>query len=392
MIIMETINIKLNGIKGELTATDTSLEVSVGFISIPYENIADINYSKGGLMSKSSLTVVYFENNNQNTLNIESKSGYNSTIVLLNKVKEHMAIAQSSFNSVNNQDFSIQNDVSQNSSQLIDNYNAQQVIDSISVSNGAIKGTLEIYENYYKVLYNDTFNIVYYNQMLNATKYKKSGNTYFAFTLRTDLNEPYEEHWLIQKLLKGKKVDNMLNHINSKIMQSNQNNDIQVIKVIAEPNSNNKIFFIGSTTDTKATLTGRTAKAYTTISYLEQDYLLIEKLSAFRKKGRGDKKVPYSNISSIDYDKPGTFGVTSGIDITLSGSDVIALKSIFDKSTQNFYTMLTKVVEEKKKPQPTQIIQQETTTNADELLKWHELYEKGVISEEEFNQKKKELL
>ena len=125
---------------------------------------------------------------------------------------------------------------------------------------------------------------------------------------------------------------------------------------------------------------------------LEQDYLLIEKLSAFRKKGRGDKKVPYSNISSIDYDKPGTFGVTSGIDITLSGSDVIALKSIFDKSTQNFYTMLTKVVEEKKKPQPTQIIQQETTTNADELLKWHELYEKGVISEEEFNQKKKELL
>ena len=32
------------------------------------------------------------------------------------------------------------------------------------------------------------------------------------------------------------------------------------------------------------------------------------------------------------------------------------------------------------------------TSNADELLKWHELYEKGVISQEEFEAKKKELL
>lgn len=391
---METINIKLNGNNGELTATETSLEISVGFISIPYENMADIKYTKGGLLSKSSLTIVYFENNNQITLNLEPKSDYNSTIILFNNVKERMEMVQTSFNNRNYQNnSSVQNNmISLNSSQLIDNYKSQQVIDSISVSNGAIKGTLEIYENYYKVHFNDTFNIVYYNQMLNATKYKKSGNSYFAFTLRTDFNEPYEEHWLIQKLLKGKKVDNMLNHINGKILQANQNNDIQVIKVIAEPNSKNKIFFIGSTTDSKATLTGRTSKAYATISYLEQDYLLIKKLSAFTKKGRGDKKVPYSNISSIDYDKPGTFGVTSGIDITLSGSDVIALKSIFDKSTENFYTMLTKVVEEKKKPQPTHIIQQETISNADELLKWHALYEKGIITEEEFNQKKNELL
>lgn len=32
------------------------------------------------------------------------------------------------------------------------------------------------------------------------------------------------------------------------------------------------------------------------------------------------------------------------------------------------------------------------TSNADELLKWHDLYEKGVISQEEFEAKKKELL
>ena len=33
-----------------------------------------------------------------------------------------------------------------------------------------------------------------------------------------------------------------------------------------------------------------------------------------------------------------------------------------------------------------------TTSNAEELLKWHDLFEKGVISEEEFEQNKKELL
>lgn len=36
--------------------------------------------------------------------------------------------------------------------------------------------------------------------------------------------------------------------------------------------------------------------------------------------------------------------------------------------------------------------EENTTSDADELLKWHELYEKGVISQEEFEAKKKELL
>lgn len=36
--------------------------------------------------------------------------------------------------------------------------------------------------------------------------------------------------------------------------------------------------------------------------------------------------------------------------------------------------------------------EENTASNADELLKWHELYEKGAISQEEFEAKKKELL
>ncbi len=234
--------------------------------------------------------------------------------------------------------------------------------------------------------------MIYYNQMIAADKYKKTGNTYLVFVLLTDLDEAYEEHWLVQKILKGKKIDNILNHINNKIFQCKQNNDIQSIKVRAEPNSHNRIFFIGSIIEAKATLMGRTNQTYACICYLEQDYLTIEKLSAFTKRDRGDKKINYRKISSIDYDKPGTFGITSGIDLTISGSDVITIRSIFDNSTQNFYNMLTKVVDNIRKPEPAQIIQQEVQSNADELLKWHELYEKGVISEEEFNQKKNELL
>lgn len=382
---MYSLQIILNGNNYELKTNDSVLEIR-GVITIPYENIINIDYKKGGLMSKSKIIIDFLDNGFQNNITVETKEKYNSCIQLINLVKDNQTNNQNEIRT--NVDST--NKIIQNNN-LINNHKEKPIY-SIKVGNGPIKGDLEIYENYLKVVCKSFFNVIYYNQMIKAEKIKQTPSAFLVFHLRTDIDEIFEHEWLVDKLFGGKKVDKIIDYVNNKIMQCNQNNDIQVINVITNPNSNNKIFFMGSISEVKSSLTGRTNQEYASISYLMEEYLLIEKLSLFSKTERGDKKIPYERISSIDYDKPTTFGITSGIDITLSGSDVVSLKSVNDKSTENFYRLLTRVVDENRKPQVTQVIHQETTTNADELLKWYDLYEKGVISEEELNQKKKELL
>lgn len=382
---MYTLQIIIDGNKNELISNDSMLEIP-GVMSIPYENIVNMDYKKGGLMSKSKITIDYLDNGYQNVFTVNTNEKYNSCIRFINFVEEKIANIQ---NQVRQNDNNMNTNMQNN---YLNNYQGKPEY-SIKVANGPIKGTLEIYENYIKVVYNNNFNVIYYNQMIKAEKIKQSPSAFIIFVLRTDMDEIFEHEWLVDKLFTGNKVNKIIDYVNNKITQCNANNDIQVINVLTNPKSNNRIFFMGSISERKSSLIGgRTTQNYAIIAYLMEDYLLIQKLALFSKDERGDKKIPYERITSIDYDKPTTFGISSGIDITLSGSDVVSLESVYNRSSENFYKMLTKVVEKNRKQQPTQIIHQETTSNADELLKWHELYEKGVISEEEFNQKKKELL
>ncbi len=125
--------------------------------------------------------------------------------------------------------------------------------------------------------------------------------------------------------------------------------------------------------------------------FVNEDRLIIKKISVFTKADMGDKIIPYEKINAIDYDKAGKFHVTSSIVISISGFDTIILKNINDenfKLLQNAWLNFN----DKSNESNNTIIESNRSTNADELLKYAELYKQGLLTEEEFEAKKKELL
>ena len=69
-------------------------------------------------------------------------------------------------------------------------------------------------------------------------------------------------------------------------------------------------------------------------------------------------------------------------------------------ATTTFYNHIKEVIreynlnQEKRVQQPVQqeSVPQNTTSDADELMKWHQVMEQGIITQEEFEHKKKEIL
>lgn len=125
--------------------------------------------------------------------------------------------------------------------------------------------------------------------------------------------------------------------------------------------------------------------------YVNEDKLVIKKLDFFRNRDLGDKVIPYNNINAIDYDKTPVAGRAQGIVISVPGFKPIVLQSVTDENFQLLNDAWLNF--NKKSNEPVQkIVETNTSTNADELLKYAELYEKGLITKEEFNLKKKELM
>ncbi len=109
---------------------------------------------------------------------------------------------------------------------------------------------------------------------------------------------------------------------------------------------------------------------------------------------RGDKTIPYSGIIAVELKRG---GITVGyIRITLQGSASITgglLESAIDSNSITFSAGKNKLFEEAK-----QLIEErignhnKKTSGLDDLEKLALLKEKGVITEEEFSTKKKQLL
>ncbi len=124
--------------------------------------------------------------------------------------------------------------------------------------------------------------------------------------------------------------------------------------------------------------------------FVKEDCLIIKKFSAIRKNPMGDKVLPFSNINAIDFDKAHGLQMTSSIVIAISGLPPVVLKNTRTNNFKLLHDAWVNFNNKSNEPVPTVI--ESKSTAADELLKWHDLYEKGVISEEEFEQKKQELL
>lgn len=96
------------------------------------------------------------------------------------------------------------------------------------------------------------------------------------------------------------------------------------------------------------------------------------------------------NINAIDYDKQ-VVGRTSGIVISVSGFKPIVLQGATD---ENFQLLNDAWLNFNKKSNESvqKIVETNTLTNADELLKYAELYEKGLLTDEEFAAMKKKII
>ena len=126
---------------------------------------------------------------------------------------------------------------------------------------------------------------------------------------------------------------------------------------------------------------------------INEDNFEIIKESVWLKVNMGSRKLFFYNITSIDYDARGLFHASSSVIINTKSAEHVQLKFVskenFDLMNNAFESYLQKTHE----PQTQQIQQHITTTSdADELLKYAELYEKGLLTKEEFETKKHQIL
>ncbi len=120
---------------------------------------------------------------------------------------------------------------------------------------------------------------------------------------------------------------------------------------------------------------------------IDRDNVEILKESVFIKSNMGTRKIFYENITSIDYDARGMFHASSSLIINTKSAEHIQLKHVSEEK----YALLNNAFENYiKKPQQTTIVSQ--SSKADDLVKYAELLEKGLISEDEFNKMKNEII
>ncbi|MFA6476126.1 MAG: SHOCT domain-containing protein [Candidatus Paceibacterota bacterium] len=110
---------------------------------------------------------------------------------------------------------------------------------------------------------------------------------------------------------------------------------------------------------------------------------------------RGDKTIPYSSIVAVQLKKAGF--VAGYIQFTLSGGSEAKgglFQSAYDENSINFHRKGNDKFAELKKLIEERIGSDSVSSHSslDEIAKLAELREKGVITEEEFQQKKKQLL
>ena len=108
----------------------------------------------------------------------------------------------------------------------------------------------------------------------------------------------------------------------------------------------------------------------------------------------GTRRLYFYNLTSLDFDARGRLHASSSVIINTKGAEHVQLKFVTKDNFDLMNNAFESYLEKTHKPQQSIPIQQNisTTSNADELLKYAELYEKGLLTKEEFDMKKAELL
>jgi len=141
-------------------------------------------------------------------------------------------------------------------------------------------------------------------------------------------------------------------------------------------------------------------KGYNGSFLLSENAVIIKRGIAAALLGhglKGDKTIPYSSIIAVQFKKA---GLTAGyLQLTLKGGNEAKgglFEAAKDENTVCFYNWDNKKFEEAKTLIEERLSStggtQKQSSNLDELDKLAKLKEKGIITEEEFNAKKKQLL
>lgn len=125
--------------------------------------------------------------------------------------------------------------------------------------------------------------------------------------------------------------------------------------------------------------------------FVEDTYMEIIKESVFLKSKMGTRKLFFDNIASIDYDARGRLHASSNLEIYLKSSDKVQLKYVSQEMADLVTGKYNEYMDNKSNNNNVEIGNTQTS-NVDDLIKIAELYEKGLLTKEEFETKKKELL
>ena len=102
----------------------------------------------------------------------------------------------------------------------------------------------------------------------------------------------------------------------------------------------------------------------------------------------GTRKLFFDNITSIDFDARGRLHASSSVILNTKSAEHVQLKFV----TRNQFDLMNNAFESYHEKTHNQQNNIQTVSAADELLKYAELYEKGLLTKEEFDLKKSELL
>lgn len=122
--------------------------------------------------------------------------------------------------------------------------------------------------------------------------------------------------------------------------------------------------------------------------FVEPTFLEIIKESIFLKSKMGSRKIYFENIAGIDYDARGKLHLTNNIIINLKSSEHIQLKNI----SENWAQHITDKYEQYLSNKNNNVQSRESGNDVDDLMKYAELLEKGLITKEEFDMKKAEIM
>lgn len=124
---------------------------------------------------------------------------------------------------------------------------------------------------------------------------------------------------------------------------------------------------------------------------LYDDKIIINKTGLVTKLDKGTKTVLFQDVTSVDMD---ITTLTTYVILTMPGSPGVVLEHFNRPQIEKFYDLLAYKFHQFKRAGNTAVTGSagSAVSDADELERWYGLMEKGIITEEEFNLKKKELL